>query len=232
MRAFDIVQVVGTIVTIGLAVIIWGLPIAPGILIYDEAISRTSTDAPVIRAVVIGLAISTGVLLWGICLLLISGILQFILHPRIEEEKVYPLASAMTIRWALTGLLHRLTSPMLRHLVPSFIANWYYRLCGCKLGIGAQVNSSVVNDAYAVKIGPETVVGGEAIINCHLVEDGKLVLAPVTIGARTTIGGGASILPGSKIGDDVIVAYHAVVIKRTVIPDGEVWGGLPAKKIR
>ena len=47
MRAFDIVQVVGTIVTIGLAVIIWGLPIAPGILIYDEAISRTSTDEPI-----------------------------------------------------------------------------------------------------------------------------------------------------------------------------------------
>ena len=138
----------------------------------------------------------------------------------------------MTIRWAITGLLHRLTSPMLQHLVPSFIANWYYRICGCKLGMGAQINSQVVNDAYAVKIGADSVIGGNAIINCHLVEDGKLVLAPVTIGERVTIGGGSSILPGTVIGDDVIVAYNAVVIKRTTIPNGEVWGGLPAKKIR
>ena len=72
MRSFGIVQVIGTIATIGFAVIIWGLPIAPGILIYDEAVSHTSDEGSVIRAMVIGLAISTGVLLWGICLLLLS----------------------------------------------------------------------------------------------------------------------------------------------------------------
>ena len=232
MRAFGIVQVVGTIVTIFLAIIVWGLPFAPGIILLEETIARSASEGTVVRSIMIGLAFSTGMVLWGICVLLLSGILQFLLHPRIDKEMVFPLASFMTIRWAITGLLHRLTSPMLTHLVPSFIANWYYRLCGCKLGIGSQVNSPVVNDAYAVKIGAGTVIGGNATINCHLVENGKLVLAPVTIGERVTIGGGSSVMPGCKIGDDVIVAYHAVVTKRTEIPDGEVWGGLPAKKIR
>ena len=232
MKAFDIVQVIGTLITIVLAVVVWGLPLAPGIILFDEAVAFSASEGVLVRAIILGLAISSGLLLWGIGLLLFSGILQFAIHPRIDKEMTYPLASFMTIRWAITGLLHRLTCPMLQHLVPSFIANWYYRICGCKLGMGAQINSQVVNDAYAVKIGADSVIGGNAIINCHLVEDGKLVLAPVTIGERVTIGGGSSILPGSVIGDDVIIAYNAVVTKRTTIPNGEVWGGLPAKKIR
>lgn len=232
MKAFDIVQVIGTLLTIVLAVVVWGLPLAPGIILFDEAVALSASEGVIVRAIILGLAISSGLLLWGIGLLLLSGFLQFVLHPRIDKEMTYPLASFMTIRWAITGLLHRLTSPMLQHLIPSFIANWYYRICGCKLGMGAQINSQVVNDAYAVKIGADSVIGGNAIINCHLVEDGKLVLAPVTIGERVTIGGGSSILPGSVIGDDVIIAYNAVVIKRTTIPNGEVWGGLPAKRIR
>ena len=232
MRGFAIVQVIGTLVTMLVAIIVWGLPLAPGIILFGEVSERFSGSGEWIRACALGMAISTGIFLWGICLLLLSGTLQLLIHPRIEEEKSYPLASSMTIRWAITGLLHRLTSPILIHLVPSFIGNWYYRLCGCRIGYGAQINSTVVNDSYAVEIGAETVVGGEAIINCHLVEGGRLVLSPVKIGSSVTIGGGASILPGSIIGDNAIVAYHAVVIKRTEIGEGEVWGGLPAKRIR
>ena len=54
----------------------------------------------------------------------------------------------------------------------------------------------------------------------------------VTIGSGSLIGGGSVIQPGSKIGKDAIVASRAVVPKWTVIPDGETWGGIPAKCIR
>jgi len=232
MRGFAVVQVLGSIVTIFIAIIVWGLPMIPSLLLIGEVGEKFSSSGNLVQAFTMGIAISTGIVLWGIFLLLFSGILQLLIHPRIKEEKSYPLASAMTIRWAITALLHRLTSPILTHLVPSFIGNWYYRLCGCKIGKNAQINSKIVNDSYAVEIGAGTVVGGDAIINCHLVEDGRLILSPVKIGSGVTIGGGVSILPGSIIGDDAIIAYRAVVIKRTEVGAGEVWGGLPAKKIR
>ena len=165
MKAFDIVQVIGTLITIVLAVVVWGLPLAPGIILFDEAVAFSASEGVLVRAIILGLAISSGLLLWGIGLLLFSGFLQFVIHPRIDKEMTYPLASFMTIRWAITGLLHRLTCPMLQHLVPSFIANWYYRICGCKLGMGAQINSQVVNDAYAVKIGAGSVI---AVSYTHL----------------------------------------------------------------
>lgn len=53
---------------------------------------------------------------------------------------------------------------------------------------------------------------------------------PVIIGADVWIGHGAVIMSGVHIGDGAIVGANAVVTKD--IPKGEIWGGVPAKKIR
>ena len=76
------------------------------------------------------------------------------------------------------------------------------------------------------------VIGGDATINGHLVEMNELVLAPVIIEDGALIGGGSVIQPGTKIGKNAVVASRAVVPKWTEIPDGETWGGIPAKCIR
>ncbi len=52
---------------------------------------------------------------------------------------------------------------------------------------------------------------------------------PVTIGDYVFIGPRVIILPGITIGDGAVVAAGAVVTKN--IPDFEIWGGVPAKKI-
>lgn len=52
---------------------------------------------------------------------------------------------------------------------------------------------------------------------------------PVTIGDYVFIGPRAIILPGVTIGNGAVVAAGAVVTKD--IPDFEIWGGVPAKKI-
>ena len=46
------------------------------------------------------------------------------------------------------------------------------------------------------------------------------------------IGSNSLISPGCKIGDDSVIATHAVLPKYTEVPPGEVWGGIPAKKIK
>jgi maltose O-acetyltransferase len=52
---------------------------------------------------------------------------------------------------------------------------------------------------------------------------------PVEIGDYVFIGPRATILPNIKIGKGAVVAAGAVVTKD--IPDFEIWGGVPAKKI-
>ncbi len=232
MKGFAYIQVLGTLVTLFMALILWGVPLAPGILLFSEVWNWRGGVSGWLDALIFGLAIATSFIFWGIGLLLLSGLIQRLLSLNISEERRVPIASVTTVRWALTAICHRLTTSFLFHIIPSFFGNWYYRLCGCHIAIGAQVNSPFLYDSYAVKVGKNAVIGGGATINCHLVEDGHLVLSPVSIGEGATIGGQSAILPGSSIGKNSIVAYNAVVTKRTIIPDGEVWGGIPARKIR
>ncbi|MEO1524567.1 MAG: acyltransferase [Planctomycetota bacterium] len=53
---------------------------------------------------------------------------------------------------------------------------------------------------------------------------------PVSIGNDVWIGTGAVILPGVTIGDGAVIGANAVV--RQDIPAGEIWAGVPARKIR
>jgi acetyltransferase-like isoleucine patch superfamily enzyme len=52
---------------------------------------------------------------------------------------------------------------------------------------------------------------------------------PITVGDNVHIGMNAIIMPGVSIGNNVIIGCGAVVTKP--IPDGEIWGGIPARKL-
>lgn len=51
----------------------------------------------------------------------------------------------------------------------------------------------------------------------------------IEIGNNVFIGAGAMVMPNVKIGNNCVVAAGAVVTRN--IPDGEIWGGVPAVKI-
>jgi carbonic anhydrase/acetyltransferase-like protein (isoleucine patch superfamily) len=53
-----------------------------------------------------------------------------------------------------------------------------------------------------------------------------------TIGDYTLIGQGAIVQEGCDIGNNVVIAAGAVVLPNTVIPEGQLWAGNPAKYIR
>lgn len=58
---------------------------------------------------------------------------------------------------------------------------------------------------------------------------GKTKVGKVIIGNNVFIGARTVVLPGSSIGNNSIIAANSTVTG--VIPDGQVWGGTPAKYI-
>lgn len=82
-----------------------------------------------------------------------------------------------------------------------------------------------------VMIGPNTLI---TTVNHPLTPMGRRkhlgIAKPVTIGNDVWIGGNVTILPGVKIGNNVVAAAGAVITKD--VPDNCIVGGVPAKVIR
>lgn len=90
--------------------------------------------------------------------------------------------------------------------------------CANEITIGDNCNlaNNIVIDDHDHNIGDTGVVAG-------------LNSKPIHIGNNVWIGANITILKGVTIGDGAIVAAGAVV--RQDIPNCEIWGGVPARKI-
>ena len=231
MRGFPQIQIILSVVLIFMMGLVWGLPVAPALYVFDWLTSFGPGDRSWPDLFLTGFAASIAVITWGLFLLALSGSLQFLIRLRFEGRIVAPLSSTTTIRWAICGLLHRSTQPFLVHVVPSFFANAYYRLGGCKIGKNVNINSVKINDPSLVELGDNVVVGGGATMNGHLVEKGNIVLERITVGKNSTVGANTMVGPGAKIGENCVLGNRAVLPKRKSIPDGEIWVGIPARPI-
>jgi len=209
----------------------WGLASVPGLYFVLSVFELTNGDLLYSRALYIGISLGIAYVMWMLSTILITSILGFIFKPSIGSVRV-PFLSLTSIRWGFLNVLDRLAKPSVHHMVPSWITDFYYRAMGCKIGKRSFVSSDRINDPYMVTIGDNSIIGSKVIITPHLAEKNDLVLSPVTIGDNCLIGLGAQINPGCIIGDDVVIASRAIVPKYTTIPKGEVWAGIPAKRIK
>ena len=232
MKAFYLLQTLGTVAVILVMILVWGVPLAPTLLFYEWLSEIFSSGNKWIDALYTGLSLSSSVIFYCFSLLLFSSLLQFVLHVRINEKSVFPLASFTTIRWAFCGQIIRATQPILQHFVPSFVSNLYYRICGAKIGKQTQINTHRLNDPCLIRIDDGCVVGGGATFNGHLVEKGEIVFAPIHMKAGSLVGAGATVQPGVTIGENAVIASHGLIPKYRTIPQNEVWGGLPARIIQ
>lgn len=135
------------------------------------------------------------------------------------------------------------------------LRKWFYQMLGAKIGkdcfpsrrveillpMGLELGERVAVGWFAeldaragIKIGNDTNVSSHVklITGSHDVDDKEYTadFKPIEIGHHCWIGTGAIVLQGVKIGDGAVVAAGAVVTKD--IPANEVWGGVPAKKIK
>lgn len=107
-----------------------------------------------------------------------------------------------------------------------------------RIGRGVFINKSVsIESVSPVSIGSGSAIGMRVSImtSHHDIDatgrwDPVASGRPVVIGERVWIGGGAMILPGSHVEDDVIVAAGAVVRGR--LTSHGVYAGVPARRIR
>lgn len=117
------------------------------------------------------------------------------------------------------------------HFVPVPIMRLVYLALGARLGANTY-SAGALLDPPLTRIGSNTIIGHDAVIFAHVIEGARLELKSVVIGDTVTIGATAVVMAGVHIGDHAIVSAGAVVTKDTRIGAGEVWGGIPARRLK
>jgi acetyltransferase-like isoleucine patch superfamily enzyme len=130
---------------------------------------------------------------------------------------------------ALDNLRYKLRSARSGHEALS-------REAGVTIGSDCRILSKIIgSEPWLISIGDRVTISTSVTLLTHdgtgwlhRDENGRRYrYAPIHIGSDVFIGAGAIVLPGTRIGDRVIVAAGSVVTKS--IPAGSVVGGNPAR---
>ena len=205
--------------------IFFGAALVPGVALFLKVWQATVATTPILRLFSLGVTLSAGFFIFGLTLILLVGIFRTVLGLRLKEG-TYPLSSVQAMKWAfMSSLFLMIHYTFIDFILLTPFANILFRLLGAKLGKNVHFNSKYVFDATLLEIGDNTVIGGGAIINGHIVERNSLKLRKVKIGSNVLLGSHCTIMPGCEIGDRAIIAAGVIVPKGTVVPPRTVYAG-------
>lgn len=223
---------VGPIPFLALAILAAGLALGVAVAFYAEILTPALAEAPPAwRYPLTGLALAASYFTYGLALLLVAPALNALLGGRLKPYRG-PAVSLAVLRWYVHCTLTLVVRySFLEFVTPSPFAQLYYRLMGMKIGRGVHINSTAIADPSLITLGDGVTIGGSASVMAHYAQGGYLILAPVRIGAGATIGLRAIVMGGVEIGDKAKVLAGSFVLPNTRIPPGELWGGIPARRL-
>jgi len=118
-------------------------------------------------------------------------------------------------------------------LLPIPFRKGFYQLMGASIGGGIVPISGQLLDPQLITLGANAHIGEDAMLTPHAVtSDNQLYIAKITIGENVMIGAKSTLMPGVTVGDGAMVNAMALVTMNTTIPPNEIWGGIPARKLK
>lgn len=210
---------------------ILGSCLIPGITFFRWISTVVADQSAWVQNCAYGFSLAFGFFLYGTSLIFLAPTVNFVIRGNLKPWRG-PYYSAESFKWFLHNALTYLARfTFLEFVTPSPLGILFYQMMGMKIGRGVVINSTWISDPSLISIGEKTTIGGSVTIVGHYGQGGMLVIAPVVIGASCTIGLKATIMGGVTIGDGAKILPHSVLLPKTEVPAGEVWGGVPAQKI-
>lgn len=203
----------------------------PAVWLIDATLSWSAPLDAWSRHGARAIAVAASFFVFGFALIVVIPIFNFVLPTRVKPFKggYYTIHA---VPWALhNALFYVVRYTFLTWITLTPFGIWFLRAMGMRIGRHAFVNTNLLSDPCLITLGDNVTIGGSARIFAHYGGGGHLVIEPVAIGDRATIGVGATIMGDVKIGADAVVLPHSAVLPGSRIGAGEVWGGVPARPI-
>jgi hypothetical protein len=197
-----------------------GISVAPGVFFFDF-MKLESADWPLwLHYIAIGCGIVFGYLFYGITLLFVLPLFNFLLPFRLKPFRgnYYSLS---TVPWYFhNALTYVARYTFLEFVTPTPLNTLFYKMMGMKIGKGAHINTTNISDPCMIEIGEKATIGGSATLVAHYASQGYLIVDKLKIGKNATIGLKATVFGDVEIGEGAIIAPHEVVLPKSRIPDG------------
>jgi hypothetical protein len=208
-----------------------GTAAAPGVSLFTYALEHTQGWGIVPRAFVLGPAAGVAYYAYGFTLIALVPLVNFAFRLRLKAWRG-AYNSFEVLPWFLhNGLTYLARYTFLEMITPTPFSILFYRGMGMKIGRNVELNSTHLSDPSLITIGDKVTIGGSAVVVGHYAAGGFLVLAPVIIEEGATVGLQAVVMGGVHIGKKARVLPNSFVAPKTRIPDGETWGGIPARPV-
>ncbi len=202
-----------------------GLALYPCYIAFLWIEHWTSTDVAIMSTPLL-----YGVWGWGYVLLCVAYKHLIFYKPKDGE---YPLFSWPTVGWGTTGALTNWANILfLQHWKGTPFLNLYLRLMGVKIGRRVSINTIHIYDWDLITIEDDAILGGDCVVQGHILEGGRMRMKPTRVGKRALIGTGAKVMPGCVVEERGVLAAGSIMKKGSVVEANTIYGGTPAKLIR
>ena len=208
-----------------------GLALTPAIWWWRSVAERTIEWSFGARSAALAFASAVAFFLFGFALLIVVPVYNVVLPTRVRPFRggYYTLRAAPWLLHNALFYLVRFTFLPFVTLTPFGI--WFLKAMGMKIGRHAFINTEYISDPQLISIGRDAALGGSVHIFAHFGGGGHLVVAPVVIGDRATIGLAATVMGDVEVGAGATVLPHSVLLPGSRVGAGETWGGVPARLI-
>lgn len=195
--------------------------------------------SPIVYAVLMYCAVRDGVLsfeeaayistfvgfaIWP-SMLVISILMKWLIIGRYVPGR-YPVWSLYYFRWWVVNRFQALSWSYM--FVGTPLMSLYYRAMGAKIGKHCNIYTSICSAFDLISIGDNSAIGADTQLLGYRVEDGMLIIGPITIGRDCFVGMHCGIGVGVEMGDGAALDDMSLLTDGTVLKPAEQQRGVPA----
>lgn len=207
---------------------------------FDFVLIATCVTLLLVLSLVTAAALSRNTpygMLWGVVVFLLAyGIYSMLLLALIRRVRPYPVGrfnmdSPAFVYWKLNAVIVDLAQKALRPFATVFTETLIHAGFGARMGKQTAVGG-VLRDHPLLEIGDNATIGQDSVITAHAITHDEIVLEPIKIGRGAVVGINCVVMPGVDLGEGAVLAPGGVATIGTKILPYELWGGIPARKLK
>lgn len=146
-------------------------------------------------------------------------------------EGTWSMDTSQFTYWKLSSVLTNLAEKAWSPFNTVFTQGLIYSLLGARVG-SQPAFGGTLRDLPLVEFGDHCTIGQDSVITAHAITHDRITFARVRIGPNAVVGINCVVMPGVELGEGAVLAPGAVATIGTHIPPFELWGGVPAVKLK